>query len=361
MVEDLKNKRAIFWTLNTSGWLLYWLFSLLITHNKILQDGNLTVVTWTFCVYFFGFPIILVMSYLYRIIHQKSQSIILISTFIFFISAIFAHLWFGYSYVVASIFEINQFRGTPGSMELYLWPVFSWSLVLIAWSALYFFVKFWIDWDMQTKAMKKAVELAQSAQLKMLRYQLNPHFLFNSLNSIRALIEEDEEEAKLMLNKFSEYLGYSLNSKKYADVPLGEEIEAIRQYFAIEKKRFENKLDVELKILPLAENFPVLSFMLHPLIENALKYGMQTSSIPLKIVVKARADNNILTVEVFNSGMWVRPSEVGRKNRISIGSGLDNVRQRLDNAYPNNHQFFVFRREDGVYVRIEITGKLQEV
>ena len=359
-MEDLKNKRALFWTLNTSGWLFYWLFSLLVTHNKILQEGKLNIVIWTFCVYFFGFPICLLMSYFYKKIHQKSRSVILTSIIILFISAFFANVWFGYSYFVDSIFEINQHGVNPGSMKLYLWPVFSWSLLLISWSTSYFFIKFWIDWDMQTKAKKKAVELAQSAQLKMLRYQLNPHFLFNSLNSIRALIEEDEENAKLMLIEFSEYLRYTLNSTKYADVPLREEIEAIRQYFAIEKKRFEDKLDVEFKILPPAENFPVISFMLHPLIENAIKYGMQTSSIPLKIVVNARIDSKILIVEVFNTGRRVTPSEVGKKNRIFFGSGLDNVRQRLDNAFPNNHQFFVFRRENGVYVRIEIASKAAE-
>ena len=357
MEEDNQNRKVAFWTLNISGWLLYWLFSLLVTHNKFLEAGRLKIVIWAFCVYFFGFPICLFLSYFYKIIYSKTRSAIFISIIIFFISVFFAHIWLGYSLLADSVFDINKGEAVNNIMGFYILPVFSWSAILIAWSALYFFVIFWIEWDMQKKVTIKAVELAQSAQMKMLRYQLNPHFLFNSLNSIRALIDEHERNAKLMLTELSEYLRYSLESNNYANVPLCEELEAIRHYLAIEKKRFEDKLDVEFAILPSAESFPVLSFMLHPLVENAIKYGMQTSSLPLKIIISARVDNTGLIVEVFNSGMWVRPSEVGRKNRISIGSGLDNVRRRLDNAYPDNHQFFIFRREDGVHVKIEITAR----
>jgi LytS/YehU family sensor histidine kinase len=89
----------------------------------------------------------------------------------------------------------------------------------------------------------------------MLRYQINPHFLFNTLNAIRALVEENEKQAREMITELSEFLRYSLISSQYDNVPLSEEIDAIRHYFAIEKRRYENKLEVALEVSPLAEDF----------------------------------------------------------------------------------------------------------
>jgi len=190
----------------------------------------------------------------------------------------------------------------------------------------------------------------------MLRYQLNPHFLFNSLNSIRALIDEDKRNAKNMITELSEFLRYSLISKNYSDVPLIDEIEAVKHYLSIEKKRFEEKLNIKIKIDPLAEDYPVLSFLIHPIIENAIKYGMQTSSLPLKIYVGAKVRNNRLLIEVRNSGKWIEAQ--GNNNLPSTGIGLKNVQLRLQNAFPNSHSFKIEKNKNDVCIKIEIEKKL---
>jgi len=240
---------------------------------------------------------------------------------------------------------------------LYFNRILEWIVPLLSWSVLYFGIKFLRDWDLQKEKTDKAYALAQSAQLQMLRYQLNPHFLFNSLNSIRALISENKKNAKIMITELSEFLRYSLLSKNYADVPLHNELEAIHHYLAIEKKRYEDKLDVTFHIDPTAEDYPVLCFLLHPLIENAIKYGMQTSSMPLKISVKAEVVNSKLQVEVSNTGRWLHPSAVSEANEPGTGTGLDNVRKRLENEYPDKHTFRVFEKDGRVTIQLEIGKK----
>ena len=100
----------------------------------------------------------------------------------------------------------------------------------------------------------------------MLRYQLNPHFLFNALNSLRALVDEDEKNARQMVTELSEFLRYSLISKDLNNVPLKKEIEAIRNYLAIEKKRYEEKLEVVINIDPSTESCYLPSFLIHPVV-----------------------------------------------------------------------------------------------
>ncbi len=204
----------------------------------------------------------------------------------------------------------------------------------------------------QKERAEKADLLAHKAQLQMLRYQLNPHFLFNALNSVRALIESNKNTAKDVITELSEFLRYSLISRNMSNVPLKDEIEAIKHYFTIQKIRYEERLEVNFDIKPDADEFPVLSFLVHPIIENAVKYGMETSPMPLKIGISARVDGNKLILDVSNSGRWVEKSG---NNNSGTGTGLENVQQRLENAFPGHHKFEIIKNSDSVHVRIEIT------
>jgi len=242
------------------------------------------------------------------------------------------------------------------AIQIYIMDVISGGITLLGWTFLYFGIKIWMEWRRQEERMEKANSLAQDAQLQMLRYQLNPHFLFNSMNSIRALIDEDETKAREMITELSEFLRYSLDSKDYSNVPLKNEIEAIQHYFAIQKKRYEDKLEVTYDINPQAGDYPVLSFLIHPLVENAVKYGMRTSPMPLTIHLKAKTSEGVLTIEVCNTGKWVESAQQEKQMYASTGTGLDNVRRRLENAFPYRHRFEVFEKEGKVHVQLEIRG-----
>lgn len=351
MIKLTYNNKT-FWLLNLVGWLLLGGISLMIYYPKFVAEHFDHVGYWL--TYVSGFIISLGLREMYRRLNFQKMGIVNLSILIFITSLLSSHIWYWFDLTITAPIK-SGFAPFLEDLTLrsYLYRTFSHSLPLLTWSGLYFGMKFWYEWDMQRYRTEQANALAQSAQLQMLRYQLNPHFLFNALNSIRALIEEDKKNAKNMITELSEFLRYSLISKDYADVPLINEVEAIKHYFAIEKKRYEEKLDVSFDIDPLAEDFPVLSFLIHPLTENAVKYGMLTSKLPLKILVTANVKGNTLHLKVCNTGKWIDP-ENNKNNTNGTGTGLLNVQQRLANAFPNRHKFTTGEEDGMVCVKIEI-------
>jgi LytS/YehU family sensor histidine kinase len=226
-------------------------------------------------------------------------------------------------------------------------------MTLTAWSALYLGIKNWREWQTERENALQSAALANKAQLEMLRYQLNPHFLFNALNSIRASIDEDSTRSQKMITQLSEFLRYSLLNENAKKISLREEIEAVQNYLAIEKIRFEDKLLVNFDIEKTAENFKVPCFLLNPLIENAIKHGLQTSPKPLRINIHAETFANKLLLEVSNSGTL--------KNDLNTNGtkiGLKNVRERLEKLFGENAIFELKQDNDFVKARIEISDEI---
>jgi two-component system, LytTR family, sensor kinase len=349
--------KYLFWILQAVGWITYGIVFYLIYYSftKFTSDifrQILIIIIWMFL-------LTSVLRYFYRKINYLSGSILSI-TVIVIISSISTAILF----VAGDIFFGNLYLKTEYFLKMLnsikinsiVWSIIQHSLIIISWSGLYFLIKFWQEWENQKERAEKANYLAQNAQLQMLRYQINPHFLFNSLNSIRALITEDKNNAKAMITELSEFLRYSLISKNQSEIPLCDELEAVRHYLAIEKKRYEDKLEISFDIDSLAEDYPVLSFLVHPLIENAIKFGMQTSTLPLKIKIKAEVEDNNLIISISNTGCWV---EENNKKTDETKTGLENVRLRLENAYTGNYSFEIIKGNEEVQIKIQINKKIQ--
>lgn len=356
-LNDLNDKKSIFWILQISGWIALGLIYLGLYYREYINDPK--SMFGLFLTYLTGFLISFLLRCFYKRIHYQSRSIINLSIIVVISSIVAANFWYWLDIGLSiPLYETGWYNKNI-TLQRYMSSTYWHAFILGTWSALYFVIKLWIEWNLQKERTEKAIALAQSAQLQMLRYQLNPHFLFNSLNSIRALIDEDKKNAKAMITELSEFLRYSLISKNYSDVPLKQELEAVRHYFRIEKKRYEDKLEVKFDIDPVAEEYPVLSFLIHPLVENAVKYGMQTSPMPLKINLKALVINGTLQLEVCNSGKWVEPLPEMGNNPTGTGTGLDNIRQRLENAFPENHKLDIRKNETNVCIKIEINKDLK--
>ena len=221
--------------------------------------------------------------------------------------------------------------------------------VFVGWSGLYFGIKFWMNWVSQTEKTDEALSLARSAQLEMLRYQLNPHFLFNTLSTLRALTSHENKKAREIITKISEFLRYSLIESDSNEVALSKEIDVIKHYLDIEKVRFEDELVVDFDIDQVAEVYPIPIFLVHPLVENAIKHGMQTSPVPLKIIITARMVDDCLSISVYNTGKWI---ERGKDNHI--GRGLENIKRRLEVYSPEQHKFEIVKNADSVQVNISL-------
>jgi two-component system, LytTR family, sensor kinase len=219
--------------------------------------------------------------------------------------------------------------------------------LLMAWSAAYFAVRLWGAWQAREREATEARRLAQEAQLQMLAYQLNPHFLFNALNSIRAMIEEDRGKARQMVTQLADFLRYSLLARPLREAKLGDELEALEGYLAIEQIRFEDRLRLTIEIAPETRECVVPAFLLHPLVENAIKHGRHaTSDEPLAVRVAAAIVDGRLRVEIANTGV------LGASQQEGTGLGLRNVEERLTRMYDGRHRLAVV--QDGAWVRATI-------
>jgi two-component sensor histidine kinase len=220
-----------------------------------------------------------------------------------------------------------------------------------------FAIEHWRDAAEQREKARQAAALAQKAQLQMLRYQLNPHFLFNALNSIRAMIAEDPERSRSMVTELAEFLRYSLDGKEQTSA-IGDEIQAITNYLAIQRIRFEDKLDATLRVDQSALKAAVPCFLIHPLVENAIKYGMQTSKMPLRVRIEVTRKDREIAILVSNSGHWWDQPDTAAVGclRDGTGTGLKNIRDRLKLVFPDRHSFRIW--EDEGWVRSEIRIQL---
>jgi len=352
--------RSLFWILHISGWTVFWLTDML-TWNKSYM-GSIKSMIGLFLTYLSGFLASLLFRYIYRRIRYQEKSILFLTFVVIFCSFVASNVLYWVDIVISIPlwgweWGVSEFSRKL-TLRIYMNKVLDFTVPLIAWSAIYFGVKIWLAWQAQKERTEKAQALAQDAQLQMLRYQLNPHFLFNALNSIRALISENKKCAKTMITELSEFLRYSLIGKEQSEVPLKHEMNALQHYFAIQKKRYEEKLEVHFEMDPQVEDYPVLSFLVQPLVENAIKYGMKTSDMPLQIWIRARLEKEHLFIEVQNTGKWIEPSKE-KSNEEGTGTGLDNIRQRLDNTYPNNYQLDLSEKNKTVLAVLKINRDLK--
>lgn len=348
-VMDKRKKQKLFWKLQLVFWFSHGLFWILVQPST-LKDPK--VLFWQVILY--TAPIIL--SFVLRYINKKyqiyrlpflSQSIVIIV-----LSACCGIIW------VAEI----EFIGYCLYGEIHLETIyddlirriFYQSYPFFAWNVIYLGYKYYEESVLQKQQADKAMLLAKNAQLEMLKYQLNPHFLFNTLSSLRGLISTEPEKARTMVTRISEILRYSLLEGKNNEVPLFREIEIIQQYLFIEKVRFNEDLMVEFDIAPETNDVTIPVFLIHPLVENAIKHGMQTSILPLKILVTTAFSEGKLFILVRNSGRWIEREQ--QSDPEGTGTGLQNIQKRLEHSYPDNYSFGILKEPDSVEVRIQINS-----
>lgn len=215
--------------------------------------------------------------------------------------------------------------------------------MVLVWSSLYFGINYHYRLMHEKKLHLHAVRLSHFAQIKMLRYQINPHFLFNTLNAISTLVlQGNKEKANGMLVRLSTFLRFSLDNDPEKKVALYDEIKASMLYLEIEKTRFEDRLKVDLRIAPETEALLVPSLLLQPLIENSIKYAIANMASGGEIKIHAYCDNQYLHLSVADNGTGVidpQKESPETKPQEHQGVGIQNIRDRLAVLYPNEHSF----------------------
>ncbi len=348
-------RKKLFWILHISGWSVFVLAKYFFFLRNRTDTTLLCLIIYT---YFLGFLMTgLAFRPIFRRLRKSTDSqlqlyvsvglLVLVSVAVWYYFDMFTSMPFWTAEYTASFFEnlgvISFFRAT-----------FEYYLVSFGWTALYFGINYWIDWQEEQRRSAEAQRLAQKAQLQLLRYQLNPHFLFNSMNSIKSLIDENPVTAKEMITELADFLRYSLTDRDTTFRPIADEVQALRLYLSIEKKRFEEKLDCRVQVEPAVEDWPILSFLIHPFVDNGIKHGMKTSPLPLKLEIDIHHREATLVVRIRNSGHWI-----DKKSDRSIdgtGTGMENAQKRLMNAYGDNHRFEIQKFPEQVCIEIEIDG-----
>jgi two-component system LytT family sensor kinase len=234
-------------------------------------------------------------------------------------------------------------------------------MVMVVWSALYFGIKFYMLAQEEQQRRLKATAMAHEAQLKMLQFQLNPHFLFNTLNAISTLIlDQDTQLANTMLSRLSRFLRHSLDNDPMQKVTVAEEVQALKLYLDIEKVRFDDRLRLQFEVDPLASSARMPSLLLQPLVENSIKYAIAQAINGGSIAVSAKISGNELLLSVADDG----PGLDLRNERLSKGGGvgLANCRERLKELYGDRQSFTLGTTEPhGLTVSIHLPLELKPV
>jgi LytS/YehU family sensor histidine kinase len=231
--------------------------------------------------------------------------------------------------------------------------------LLVAWTALYYSINYFLILEEQSDRLLRLEHQASSAQLAMLRYQLNPHFLFNTLNSISTLVLlKQTERANAMLSRLSSFLRYTLVNEPMGSVTVAQEVETLKLYLEIEKMRFEDRLRPRFEIDPAVSLARLPSLLLQPLVENAIKYAVTPQEEGADIEVAAKRVGDRVLIRVKDSGPgaedhWVKAQE-------STGVGLANIRDRLAQAYGSDQKFDTESNGSGGFsVTIEIPYQIE--
>ncbi len=334
------NKERTFWVFQIAGWLGY----LLVRMFQGLTMGNdLNLYIWiVFPAMFSGLVLTSGIRYIYRQFRHKPLTYLLIVAVLVSGSAGMI-LSLVDSTIAPMVYEEDPYQGIQRlGNAMFL------GTVILAWSAIYFGYHFYEDFQEQQGQVLKANAMAHQAQLKMLRYQLNPHFLFNTLNAISTLVlEKATDEANLMVTKLSSFLRYTLVNQLTQKVTVEQELYALGLYLDIEKVRFEDRLNVKFDIDARVKTAVIPSMILQPLIENAIKYAVAPSIDGGEIKVVAMVRHHKLVLQMLDNGPGIPDLNNIVGSSSGSGVGLANTHERLSQIYKENHEIMLDNRPEG--------------
>lgn len=343
IAEDTK---FLFWLWQIGFWILVSMVSFLTLTVWYEQfEGHYVVHTIAQAV--FGFLLTQALFVAFKIIWEKP---------------IIQRLWTGFILVLMS-----AFIWTAGRIQAFEWMTeetniwadfggwyFGSIFIFLCWAGMFHGIRYYKLLESEHKIMLEAEAeaknaqlqriqaqaIARDAQLKMLRYQLNPHFLCNTLNAINSLVESElNEQAQDMTVKLSKFLRYSLDNNPDTKVALEHELKALDLYLDIEKARFGSRLKVAFDISEEAMSALVPSLLVQPIIENSMKHAIAKSENGGLIGIKAEVKGSLLCIELFDTGSGTKVAKTKIQSTTGRGVGLRNTGERLKTLYGEHFTF----------------------
>jgi two-component system, LytTR family, sensor kinase len=333
------NKSRAFWNLHAAGWAgVTALYAVTVIANNQPLSRLIEVLISTLT----GFSISLLMSVVFRYVINQRPLVTWGTTVAVVFSATLL-----YAYIDTWVLQtIREGADETPFAQLMVAALFRDGLLLGGWSALYFAINYFVRAEEQADQLIRLEAAATSAQLTMLRYQLNPHFLFNTLNSISTLVMlKQTDQANAMLSRLSSFLRFTLINEAEAKVTLAQEIDTLKSYLDIEKMRFEERLRTEFNVDADVSEALVPSLFLQPLVENAIKYAVTPQEEGADISIIAQRAGDRVRIIVSDTGPGLQAAVPNPK--LSTGVGMANTRERLIQAYGEDQRFDHYSRSGG--------------
>jgi sensor histidine kinase YesM len=329
-------KQKIYWICQIGGWSSYGLFNLAIFS---LTSGKIG--TYDFIGAVYQIIIYIFSTHGLRWIIKKRgwivfSSLRLIPLIIFsnlLLGIANYVLLLGLSFLMGTLMlsvefkTINLFLGILGPAAMY----FLWSLIYFTYH--YF--------EQYNKSLKYEAVI-RDTELNYLRSQLNPHFIFNALNSIRALIDENPKKSKVAITQLSGLIRNSLQSDRQELVRLEEEIQMVEDYLGLESIRFEERLDTKIEMDQHTKYYKIPPMMIQTLVENGIKHGISKEKNGGFIEVKTFLESDFLFIQIRNTGVYLESHQADKK------FGLSNTRKRLELIYGEHASFHIFNEKENI-------------
>lgn len=335
---------------------IYWLCQLLGWGGMVaIEVTNYTffivrVFDWSFVFLFsYGATVGIVLTHLFKIVIRRTPVFTKSNTYIWSVALI--------SSFIISLIQ-NLFNLVPyyilsgGTLREAFEPIsffagiINWMRYVGVWIIIYFLYKLLERKREIEEGKLRSENLARTTELELLKTQLNPHFLFNSLNSIKALVTIDPEKSKDAIVKLSELLRFTLNYSMQELIPFNDELLEVKKYLSLEQIRFGERLVISYKVDDTVLNRLIPPTMLLSMAENAIKHGIAKQSGVGVLTIESSLVNNSHIIKMTNTGVLV--------NSGGSGIGLRNIRKRLESLYGNRAELSLRQEEDKVVVTIKI-------
>lgn len=348
----MSDEKALYWLTQVTGWFLFVL--LILFQNFLTGKVDIGIIRFLLINFIIGIGLSHFMRYVIIQLGMLRLKIFAVLPRIVFLSiatGFTAALLIG---TISDLFfrDVDEILVMPFTLLLELLLPFT--MVFLIWNVLYFATIYLKNYEKEEIKNLRLSASMNEVELGNLRSQLNPHFMFNALNSIKALIDENPEHAKVSVTKMSNILRSSLSSGKKRLVGLDEELKVVRDYLDLEKTRFEERLNYGFDIPDTLSHVQVPPLLLQTLVENGVKHGIGQLPQGGEILVSAKAlPDGFTELKVINSGNYDPIKKVSR----GTGIGLTNSRRRLKLIYGENAYIEIYSANDKVVCRVVLPLK----
>jgi two-component system, LytTR family, sensor kinase len=336
--SKMKHREQIYWLIQVVCWGIVASIS-----TKYYDAIQITLISkkWYFIIIFFGG---ITCSHIYNLIlNKKEPDTITLNQF--FLYPLAGALLIGLIFMIADVSFSYVHRSFTGLILIYLDDFWT----ILPWFFFYHLYRYASIYQDNKKRKLEVEDMLKMSELEHLKRQLNPHFLFNALNSIKSLTISDSKHAREAITQLSDLLRLSLNLGEQKKARLGDEMKICQDYLALEKIRYEKRLNYQFHYNETDVESLIIPMVLHTLVENAIKHGIEKTKLGGQVIISSEIVEKVLILKVENSGTYQPKDKTPRG-----GIGLENLRKRLGIYYPNTSSFEIENGGIGVIATIKV-------